>query len=312
MMHSFHLQLFFVSFVSFISILLPIVMDWNIAVLSSDEIQPIIRALQSNEYQVCLVIGVSVSAPMFLELLIKGMSARLEFDLTSTVIISSLAIPDLIVLTYVRVALDLNTFNFIIKSRNILLLWFVLVLVKKYGGKQWSHVRMVSCFILLSTGRVTAFYKAYYTNGIKNTLAVLGVTCDAGAFIILIIMSIRWYRFILRRRKIAVITTNQHMCNAYVTATLIAFSGIYLNLYSTSRSPEWYDWDARKLCVFSMSYTAFYLTVMVFEGRVLQREMLETKVNIFFFFLFFLRALCAHSLSGGATNEVDVYPLHLA
>ena len=279
-MLSFHTLLVLIALTSFISILLPIVMDWNIAVVSSDETPPIVGALQSNEYQVCLVIGVSVSAPMFIELLMRAISARLEFDITSAIIISSLAIPDLILLTYVRESLDLNAFNFIVKARSILFFWFVLVLVKRYGGQQWSYVEMVSCFTLLNVGRVIAFYKTYYTDGIKDTLALLGVISDAGAFIILIIMSIRWYRYILSQRKVVVITTHQYMCNAYVTATLISLSWIYVNLYSTPSSLDWYDWDARKLSVFSMSYTAFYLTVMVFEGRVLQREMLETKVKI--------------------------------
>ena len=276
-MRIFHTLLVFISLASLTSFLLPIVMKWNIAVLSPT---PIITALQSNEYQICLVIAVSVSVPMFLELLIKALSARLEFDLTSAVIISSLAIPDLIMLAYVREGLDLNAFNFIIKARSILLLWFVLVLIDRYGGKRWSHLGMVSCFSLLNIGRVIAFYKAYYTDGIKDTLAVFGVISDAGGFIILIVMSIRWYRFILSQRKIAVITTQQYMCTAYVTATLLTFGGMYINLYENSRTLDWYNWDTRKLVVFTFSYIAFYLTVMVFEGRILQREILETKVNM--------------------------------
>ena len=279
-MRSFHMHLAFISLASLLSTLTPIINNWKMPALSSTNAPLVVTALQSNEYQICLVIGVSVSAPMFVEVLLKALSARLEFDLTSAVIISSLAIPDLITLTYIRAHLNLNAFNFIIKARTILLLWFVLILIKRSGGKRWPHLGMVSCFTLLSVGRVIAFYKAYYTNYINDTLAILGGMSDAGAFLIFILMSIRWYKFILRQRKVAVITTNQHMCNAYVTATLLAFSGMYLNVYSSPSTLDWYQWDTRKLCVFSMSFTLFYLTVMVFEGRILQREILETKVNM--------------------------------
>ena len=156
--HSFHVYLVFMSLTSLLSILLPIIMNWKIAVSSAD-LHPIVTALQSNEYQICLVIGVSVSAPTFLELLMKVLSARLDFDLTSAVIISSLAIPDLIILTYVRATSDLSAFNFIMKARNIILLWLVLVLIKRYGGNRWSHTGMVTCFTLLCIGRIIAFYK---------------------------------------------------------------------------------------------------------------------------------------------------------
>ena len=88
----------------------------------------------------------------------------------------------------------------------------------------------------MSEERVSAFDEAHTTNVILDTLAVLGAVSDAGALFMIIILSCRWSQFIFRERKIAVITTHQYMRNAYVTALLLAFSGLYVNLYSTSRA----------------------------------------------------------------------------
>ena len=85
----------------------------------------------------------------------------------------------------------------------------------------------------MSEERVSAFDEAHTTNVILDTLAVLGAVSDAGALFMIIILSCRWSQFIFRERKIAVITTHQYMCKAYITTLLLAFSGLYVNLYST-------------------------------------------------------------------------------
>ena len=275
----FNAYLTIISVCALISFLIPIAMKWTLIELASVENPPVLVALQSNKYQISLVVSLSVSAPMCLELLLRILNANLEFVVPNAIIIMSLAIPDLMVLLYVRPYADLIFLNYVLRARLLLFLWLVFIFIKKYGQDKWSNVWLLSSFTFLCIGRLTAFYRGFFTQNTHDVLSYLSFISDTITIVICIISSISWYRFILNERKQTAITTQQYMCNVYVTAALVMLTGFYIRLYSSQTTLEWYNWNTNQLCVYSVMFTIFYSVVMVFQGRAFQREMLQTKVS---------------------------------
>jgi len=89
-------------------------MKWKMIELENVNSPHVLTALQSNQYRMAFVLRMSVSAPnvMLVELILRTLSARLEYVLLNAVMLASLPIPDLIILCFVRVFLDLNILNY--------------------------------------------------------------------------------------------------------------------------------------------------------------------------------------------------------
>ena len=264
---------------SFASFLIPILLNWKLAELAHIESPPVLTALRSFEYQTALVASVSVSAPMYLELLMRLMSAKLKFVLPNAVVLTLLALPDFLILCFVKLFLDLNTLNFLMRARFILFYWLAIVFIKKYGGNRWSNKWLLSTFVFGCIARMTAFYKAYFANSLHDNFALLGIVSDSLAFLIIVVLSLHWYRFIFRDMNYTTISNDEYMCTIYVTVTLIACIGLYASTYSSPTTLDWYNWNANQLSGYSIMYSSFYVIAMVFEGRMLQGEMLQTKVR---------------------------------
>ena len=276
---SFYFVMGFIAISTFATFVIPICLKWKMVILGSIDSPPVLAALQTYQYQTALVVSASVSAPMYIELLLRLLNSKLKFVLPNAVMLTSLAIPDLMILCFVRVFLDLNVLNCMLRARFVLFYWLALISIKKYGGDRWSHKWLVTAFALACIARITAFYKPYFTNSVNSTLSLLGAISDSISFVILIILSFRWYRYIFREFKFVSPTTDQYMCNVYVTATLITCIGMFTNTYTSPSTPDWYNWNASQLTTYSIFLTLFYVIVMVFEGRILQNEMLQTKVR---------------------------------
>ena len=239
---------------------------------------PILASLQSNEFQICLIASLSVAIPMFFELLLRIiLYTKIDYILPNFFTFTTLAFPDLIILFYVRTSSDLITLNYIFKARMILLTWLTYTLIKKYGGNAWSHRGLLFSFIFLCIGRVFAVYKGYLSIELRSMLDIGQVVSDSSTFLIYIVMCLRWYQYFLTKSKFA-ITTDQYLCNIYATAFLIVYCGLYLVLYTSLSSLDWFNWDSNELTLNTLTYTVYYIIVIVFEGRALQRDMLQTKV----------------------------------
>ena len=247
-------------------------MKWELIDFLNVNDPPVLAALQSKEYEITLVVSLSVSATMLFELLLRILNSN-------ATIILSLAIPDFLILSYVRRSSDLIFLNFMLRARILLFIWLVFVFIKKYGEDKWSKYSLLSSFGFLCIGRVLAYYREYFTNDLRDILALTGFISDSLTILIFIILSIMWYQFLLKNRKISIITTNQYMCNVSVTAALAMLTGFYIRLYSSPTTLEWYNWNSNELCFFSIMITIFYSVLMVFQGRAFQLEMLQTKVS---------------------------------
>ena len=274
---SFHVIMAIILIGTFGTMFIPLLENWKF--ISLEDSPPIVVAVQSSEYQNSLIFSLSVSVPTFLELLLRIFAkAKMEYVLPNAIILASLTIPDLIILTYVRVFLDLNALNYLFKARLLLFMWVASIFIQKYGGKYWSSRDLIISFAFLSAGRITAFYNGYYSSNINDMLNILGTTSDVISFAIFIIISVKWYRFIFTETKFVTMTNYQYLCNIYVTAVAMSCSGIYINKFSSKTTIDWYDWGKKELIFYTLMFTAFHLFVMLFDGRALLIEMLQTKV----------------------------------
>ena len=284
-MVSFQIKLTAVAVCSLIAFLMPLALKWNMKHLVDKNSAPILIALQSNEFQTSLVVSLSISAPMFFELLLRIiLNAKPEFVFPNAVIFATLALPDLVILTYVRETLDLSSLNYILKARLVLLAWIAYSFIRIHGGNKCSGV--LSSFVLVCIGSGLDLYKVYFDQSFSNVITLIAIISDVAGYSILVIVSLKWYYFILLQSK-SPTSFDQYMCTIYITAILFTGSGLLLTLLAFPGSLDWFNWNSDVLTVHTLTYTVFYVMVIVFEGRALQREMLQTKVTIFIFLLLF-------------------------
>ena len=218
----FHVIMAFILIGTSCTLLIPLLGHWKFFSLEDTDSPPVIMGLQSTEYHTSLVVSVSVTVPTFLELLLRICSnAKMEYVLPNAIILISLSIPDLIMLTYVRVFLDLNALNYLLKVRLLLFMWVTSTFIRKYGGKSWSSKGIIISFVFLSLGRIMAFYQVYYSRDVHEMLNILGTASDLFAYVIFIVMAIKWYLYIYAETKFVTMTNHQYLCNIYVTALAI-------------------------------------------------------------------------------------------
>ena len=278
---AFHVMLAILSLATLFFFGLPEMMGWNMVAFTDVNAPPVLAALHSSKFQICLVVSLSASIPMFFELLLRIIFyAKIDYILPNLFTFTTLAFPDLFIFLYSTSSSDLVSLNFILKARMVLLAWLTFALIKKYGGITWSQLGLSIAFIFLCIGRLLAFYKGYLSNELYNIVDICGVISDSLAFTLFIIMCLRWYHHIFSKSKFATITTDQYLCNIHATAFLLTCIGLYLNLYTSPSTLDWFNWSSNELTFHTLTYTVYYIIIIVFEGRALQRDMLQTKVNI--------------------------------
>ena len=79
----FNVKLAILSMITIVVILLPEAMKWKMVALANEKSPPLLEALQSYEFQISLVVSLSLSAPMFFELLLRiCLHGKLDFVIT--------------------------------------------------------------------------------------------------------------------------------------------------------------------------------------------------------------------------------------
>ena len=276
----FNIKLAIFSVVTFLAITLPEMMKWKMVDLADGKSPLLLESLKSYEFQISLVVSLSMSAPMFFELLLRMLLyGKLDYVLPNILTLTTLALPDMIILCYVRTAIDLISLNLILQSRFILFSWLAFSFIKKYGGKFWSSSRMIALFILICLGRIFGVYKGYVDYRSYQILNIFGMITDSIACLFFPLLCLKWYYYLYKKTKtVATITNNQYMCNVYVTAYFQTCSGISMIIYTSPNTLDLMKWNENELTLHTLMYTVFYIIVIVFEGRVLQHEMLQAKV----------------------------------
>ena len=276
----FYIKLAILSLITFVVVMLPEAFSLKMVALANGKSPPVLEALQSYEYQISLVVSLSLSAPMFFELLLRiCLYGKLDYVLPNLLTLATLALPDLIILCYVRISSDLISLNIIMPARFLLFSWLAFAFIKRYGGNIWSTTGLLALFTLICAGRVFGVYKGYVDSILYDVLNIFGIISDSTVCLFFLIMSFKWYYYMLKDTKSVVMSTNQYMCNIYVTAYLLTCFGIAMILYTSPKTLDLMKWNANELTLYTLMYTVFYIIVIVFEGRILQREMLQAKVS---------------------------------
>ena len=113
-----------------------------------------------------------------------------------------------------------------------------------------------------------------------KALLYSGFTFDALAFIIFISLAYKWLAFVYKESKqLKTQSADRYLCSVYVVATLVWLTGILVTFYMNPNSVEWSTSDSTKLTIHTLMYTVYYVLILVFEGKVLTREILMAKVR---------------------------------
>ena len=279
------LSVLFICLGSLFAIVLPFIA--KLSLFETDDTPPIYHSLQSLDFKYSLIVGLSLSIPLLFELFMRLLLMRKSFRIfvqtiaPNTITILLLAIPDLIFLFYcVRKSADINVFGVAMYARLVLTLCSVLIFINGTGGKIWSSRVILFISVLSSVGRVFGFYRYYFSLNIRYYMAeLLPLVLNLITLITFICMTIRWFYHIYQETKTKPLTTDQYMCSVYTFACAMSWLGITVNLLVNKDAVDWTQWDVNALTTHTLLSTMFYIFIIVFEGRAMQREMMQTKAS---------------------------------
>ena len=243
-------------------------------------------SLQSTEFKYSLIVSLSLSIPLLIELFVwvllmrKSIQIFLQTIAPNTITILLLAVPDLIFLFFVHKSGDIYLFSVVMYARLLLMLCAVFIFISSTGGKIWSHRIILFMSALSSVARVLSFYRIYFPGNYRYYVTeLLPIILNLITLITFLYMACRWFHFIYYETKTKPLTTDQYMCSVYTLACAICWLGIKINLVANRNSIDWVYWDVSALTTHTLLFTVFYIFIFVFEGRAMQREMLLTKVS---------------------------------
>ena len=281
---------YLISFLSIITLgicLIPVILNWDLDAGQRDEFKlPIASSLLSKEFYTSLVVSLSISIPLIIELITRPIMITKSslFDkvlFSNCIILLSLAIPDIIILFYVIPYRDLKILNFILRARLVVVFWSSFTVMLNYGGGVvWGKNNTLLCQVFVCGGRIIGIFRSQCVGFAYKALLYSGFTFDALAFIIFISLAYKWLAFVyIESKKLKTQSADRYLCSVYVVATLVWLTGILVTFYMNPNSVEWSTSDSTKLTIHTLMYTVYYVLILVFEGKVLTREILMAKVR---------------------------------
>ena len=263
---------------------IPLVCRWDIPVIINNETLVASHAFQSFEFFTSLVVSLSLSIPVIVEILIRCVMISDFSELKQAVapnanLLFCIMVPDLVILFYVIPYQDLEIMQYIIHARIILIDWVCFSFLETNGGHVWTRVGTLIIVLSECISRATNVYICYFTGSITSFLSFISVISDNVSTIFFMIYIIKWIIYVINERKRKSLSKEDSLCNIYALALLVCCIGVGINYYIHDNSLTVFDWDPTNLTVHTLCFTVFYILVIVFEGRVAQRDMMKTKVN---------------------------------
>ena len=281
-----YFTLFSITLCSLLVCALPIALDWNIILNEGTEISslPIYNAIESSEYYTSLVAILCISIPVVVDIIVRFIlnpyvENMKQILFSGALITSALTIIDLITLLYIIPYVDVNGLTFLIKVKVILTASSTVVLIFRFGGGNWSPFVLLCALCLICIGRIFSIFRIYFKGDIYNCMTTINVICDSSGMLLFFMMSIKWFLHIYNETKLKPLTKSQYLCNLYVLAITSCAIGWILSVYSYNSNSNWCYTDATHLVIYSMSYGVYYILILMFEGRALQRDVISTKVT---------------------------------
>ena len=283
---SIFLWLAVITFITMFLLIIPFIGNYKIVDYSEINPAPIFYSVKSSEFKYALIVSLSISIPLVIELFIRAVFMKKSLQLLYMLLAPNfmtlllLAVPDLIILFYAVEFSDLYVLNYVLKARLVLILWVTFAQIHSYGGNHWSYGGTLATVIFENVARVLGYYKDFYANPMQAYIMVsIGVTFNTLALITFLIMACHWFHHVYEETKTKPLTKDQYLCNIYTVAGLICWIEISINYFAYPRASNWLLWDPNALTSNTLIFTVFYIVIIIFENKVIQRELVRTTVS---------------------------------
>eukprot|EP01041_Mallomonas_annulata_P010816 gene10816-22565_t len=245
---------------------------------------PLQVAIASLHHQFSMVASLAAFSPIVLELLVdsytstkSGRSLPYVFSiwsLTLSVIIpNSLVLFDLDAFAHSR---NCQYIPWIFNFRAIITATALFSVVSEYGAPIWSNFNTTAILLSYIVSTVIGCFRAFHTTSVVS----LSTIQDIGYYIatlLLLWMSIRWVRFLLRHKKLSMVSFQEFSCSLHLIGVYVAFLGFWV-IFALFASAEWAESSVEYVTSFNYVLSTIGLLVVAFDGRITRGEIiLEQK-----------------------------------
>ena len=275
----------FVSWLSFIVCMIPLLFPNLFGSLQAPDDSSITDALLSNENKLALVVSLCLTGPLFIDLFIRAIISVWSHASKKSVgppviLLMSLVLPDLALLFPVVARLGYDFYNFIINVRFIFAVWSALSFMNSLSNNMWNKKSALALYIAVNATVVINNYYVFVKIKILAFLMALMIgILSLIIFYFLFRISFRWYTYVYHSTKIKVLSTEQYLGTIYMTSVLFLFLWSICSFFYSMSGTKWYDVTTEMVILQDMKYTIFYVMLIVFENRAVQRDMTMTKVR---------------------------------
>ena len=282
-------SLFFiiVTISSLIACSVPSILKWNSFPDGTyPNSTPIYSAVTSREYYVSLITTVGISIPILIDffsrIVLSSKFPKFENSTQNVYLVASAIISltalDLFCLLYVVPNVDLTALNYVVKVKIIMTSSSAFYSIYKYGKDQWSSHGILTCLFCVCSGRVLSIYRVHLIGFLYQLIMISTSILDSCTFLLFICMTMKWFSILYKDYKTKTITKDQYLCTVYTVSYLFLLCVYFSVQYSHPQLSEWYYASNINLIAFFFVFCAYYVLILILEGKALQRDVLLTQV----------------------------------
>ena len=232
--------------------------------------------IDSVVLKVTLIVSLSMSIPMMLELLVQPMSEK-NFKFLSSVYfyniscLMSVVIPNAIILFYAIPHNNIEILGIINNTRFILISWAFLSFMNLEVFDPWSPHLSILLQFLICVYSLPPLFKFY---GNANNIAfpmevIMGYILPILAAFAFCTLYFKWIIFIRNKAMKKEMQTEQYMGNIYTFAYAFTFFGLVSLRWSYPIFVEWNHCNVSFQIVTTIITTVFYTIIFVFQKSAL-------------------------------------------
>ena len=258
----------------------------------------IIQALASNDYILSLIVSSTLSAPMLLELIVRILSSStfLKFDdsvFHHLFLLLILVAPNMITIFYIIPRNDFIAYEFLFNIRFMVVVLVSMTFLHKSVSAYWNKISVITFHLLTCIGVTLNFYSTCtITDGDNYLLDIFFRIIFFLAILLFLYLCHGWYMFIQSAKEHKLFSIDQYLGNLYVTSLSLFMMGSFIVTLATGENIKWYETNSTIMCCSMLPYIIFYLAIIVFESRALERNFTMMKVrdnrDLFMFILLIL------------------------
>ena len=275
-----------VSWISFTVCMIPTISPDLLGGLQVPENSSITTALLSKENKVVLIVSLCLTGPLFIDLFMRVIisawsPAPRKSIAPLAILLLSLVLPNAAFLIPLVARLGYNVFNFIINIRFILAVWSILSLMNGLSNKIWNKQSAFALYIIVNISVVMNYYIIFVKINLLAAVMewIIGIF-SVVTFYMLLRISFRWYTYVYHSTKTNVLSTEQYLGCIYMSSLLFLFLWSFGTFFYSMSGSKLYDDTTVMVILQDMKYTVFYVMLIVFENRAMQRDMTMTKVGL--------------------------------